>query len=101
MRASAATDLWLQLLPDLNEAQRRWLAAAKAIEWGWGGLKRAQEATGLSAPTIIKGMREVRGRRPLDSRRVRRPGGGRKRREVLEPGPPAPPARLAGAPTAR
>lgn len=74
---------WLRLLPDLNEAQRRWLVGARALEIGRGGLTKVQKLTGLSAPTIIKGMKEVRSGKPLDSQeRVRSSGGGRKLKEV-------------------
>jgi hypothetical protein len=77
---------WLRVFPDLNEAQRRWLAGAMAIQEGWGGIRRVQEATHLSAPTIIKGMREVRSRRALSSEeRVRPPGAGRKAVETVDP----------------
>jgi hypothetical protein len=69
---------WPRILSDLNEAQRRWLVGAMALDEGWGGVKRMQEITGLSVPTIIKGMREVRQGKPVSSQeRVRRAGGGR------------------------
>jgi hypothetical protein len=43
--------------------------------------------TGMSRPTILKGIRELRGRKPLAlGGRVRRPGGGRKRLEEMDPG---------------
>lgn len=84
--SKAPAELWLRVLPDLNEAQRRWLAGARAIESGWGGVKKMQQATGLSAPTIIKGMREVRGRKPLDSQAgIRRRGAGRRPVEAVDP----------------
>ncbi len=50
---------WLRVFLDLNEAQRRWLAGAMALQGGWGGIRKVQDDTGLSATTIIKGMREV------------------------------------------
>jgi DDE family transposase len=77
---------WLRVFSDLNEAQRRWLAGAMALQEGWGGIRKVQNATGLSAPTIIKGMREVRSRRDLRSQERRRPpGGGRKPVETTSP----------------
>jgi hypothetical protein len=77
---------WLRVFPDLNEAQRRWLAGAMAIQQGWGGIRRVQEMTELSAPTIIKGMREVRSGRALTSQeRVRPPGAGRRPVEMTDP----------------
>lgn len=86
MDATPNDEYWLYLFPDLNEAQRRWLAGTKAIEMGRGGLKKVQELTGLSAPTIIKGMREVRIGQPLKSQdRVRKSGGGRKALDESNP----------------
>jgi len=81
-----ASQPWLRVFPDLNEAQRRWLAGAIALQEGWGGIRRVQDVTGLSAPTIIKGMREVRSRRILTSQeRVRPAGAGRKAVETIRP----------------
>jgi len=78
--------LWLRILPDLNESQRRWLAGIKALELGWGGIKQVQKVTGLSAPTIIKGMHEVQAGKPLNSQmQIRRTGAGRKSVEVTDP----------------
>jgi len=57
-----------------------------ALQEGWGGIRKVQNATGLSAPTIIKGMREVRSRRDLTSQeRLRPPGAGRKPVETTSP----------------
>ena len=79
-------DLMLRVLDTLNEAQSRWYVAREAICMGRGGLKRMQEITGLSRPTILKGIRELRQRKPLDiTGRIRRPGGGRKRLEESNP----------------
>ncbi len=76
---------WLRVFPDLNEAQRRWLAGAMALQEGWGGIDRIRRMTGLTAPTIIKGMREVRSRKPLTSQdRVRPVGAGRKLVEEID-----------------
>jgi hypothetical protein len=77
---------WLKLLPVLNEAQVRWYAAEKALELGRGGLERIHELTGLSRPTIRKGIRELRTGAPLTlDTGVRKAGGGRKRREDADP----------------
>jgi len=44
-----------------------------------GGLVKIQQLTGLSAPTIIKGIKEIKSGKPLSSQeRVREIGGGRK-----------------------
>ena len=86
MAHDVADDPMLKVLDTLNEAQARWYVAREAICMGRGGLKRMQEITGLSRPTILKGMRELRQRKPLEgTERIRRPGGGRKRLEDSNP----------------
>jgi transposase len=78
--------LILKIVRTLNEAQARWYVAKEALALGRGGLRRMHELTGMSQPTILKGMQELRGRSPLGlPGRVRRPGGGRKRIEVTAP----------------
>lgn len=78
--------LALKVLGTLNEAQARWYVAKEALALGRGGLKRMHELTGMSQPTILKGMRELRSPGPLGvPGRVRKPGGGRKRVEVVVP----------------
>ncbi len=80
------SDHWLRVLRTLPEAQRRWLAGAKALESGRGGLTRVQRATGFSINTVAKGMREVRAGLPSDTPdRLRRPGAGRPPVEKVAP----------------
>lgn len=72
-------EYWLRVLPTLPEVQRRWLAGARALELGRGGLTRVQKATGFSVNTVARGMREVRRGLPtVAPDRLRRQGGGRK-----------------------
>jgi hypothetical protein len=74
------TGSWLKVFKTLNESQARWLAAEKAMQLGRGGIERVHEATDLSRPTIIKGIRELRDPKGLPHpERIRKPGGGRKR----------------------
>jgi transposase len=75
--------------PVMDERLRRQWAASEAMALGWGGIEMVALATGMSRTTIGAGMRELRVRaaRPkaaIDSR-VRRPGGGRKRRTEDDP----------------
>jgi len=77
----------LKVLSTLNEAQARWFVAREVLARGRGGLWAMHEATGMSRPTILKGIRELRATKALPTgERVRRPGGGRKRLEALDPG---------------
>ena len=81
-----ADALMLAVLGALNEAQARWYVAREALARGRGGLKLLHEWTGMSRPTILKGMRELRQGTPLESTtRIRRPGGGRRRLEEADP----------------
>ena len=69
------------VLPHLNEKQRRILAAAEARSLGYGGVQKISEFTGLSRPTIYRGLHdldETTGKK-ADITRVRNPGGGHKR----------------------
>jgi transposase len=40
--------------------------------------------TGLSRNTVVRGIRETQQENPLDAARIRRPGGGRKRKAVID-----------------
>ena len=76
-----------RVLGTLNEAQRRWLVGREALRRGRGGIQRMVEESGLSKPTILKGIAELRGKRELvpHDGRVRQRGGGRKPIEEHDP----------------
>ena len=79
---------WLRVLGTLNEAQARVFVAQRALEEGRGAVSRLARLTGMSRPTIVKGMGELEGgRRPAkpETGRVRAIGGGRKRVEDTTP----------------
>jgi hypothetical protein len=73
------------LLPHLDERQRRLALGAEARSLGHGGVKAVTEAAGVSAVTVSAGVAELEaGHEPLV--RARRPGGGRKKLAVTDPG---------------
>jgi len=74
------------LLPRLNERDRRLALATEAKSWGRGGISAVHEATGVSKATIQRGKIEL-DNEPTEhpSDRVRAPGGGRKKAEVTNP----------------
>lgn len=76
-----------KVLETLNEAQRRWFVGREALRRGRGGIQRMVDVSGLSKPTILKGIRELRSQQELLAAegRVRRPGGGRKPIEAHDP----------------
>jgi DNA-binding phage protein len=80
-------DKFATLLPHLNEKQRRLAAAAEARALGYGGVSRVARASGLSRPTIHKGLAELD--RPPAMQRVRRAGGGRPPVHDRDPALPA------------
>jgi hypothetical protein len=73
-----------QMWPHLNERTRRMVAAAEAVQLGYGGVSLVSRACGLSRVTITKGVREL-GTAPLAEHRIRRSGGGRHRLEMDDP----------------
>jgi hypothetical protein len=74
------------LLPRLNERDRRLALATEAKSWGRGGISAVHQATGASRKTIRRGMTELADN-PAErsSDRVRAPGGGRKKSEIANP----------------
>ncbi|GFP31189.1 ISAzo13 family transposase [Candidatus Hakubella thermalkaliphila] len=79
-------DTMLKVFGTLNEAQARWFVAREAMIIGHGGIKKMCELTGLSKPTIIKGIKELKAKEKFDAgERIRRPGAGRKRIEERNP----------------
>ena len=81
--------IYQSLSPLMDERVRRQWAAAEAKAYGWGGIRAVSGATGLSPTTIRKGLVELdlREANPEESipARLRRPGGGRKRRTEADP----------------
>ena len=72
------------LRPHLDERQRRLLLGTEAAELGRGGVKAVAEATGAHPDTVARGVREVEGQAE-PQRRVRAPGGGRKKLSETDP----------------
>ncbi len=66
------------LAGELNERQRRLFVAAEARAAGRGGVATVSRQTGVSVPTIRKGIAELEFGEHLERGRVRRRGGGRK-----------------------
>jgi hypothetical protein len=67
------------LVPVFTERSRRLWAATEARALGRSGVAQVARATGISASTIRRGLRELDAETPLPPERTRRAGGGRKR----------------------
>jgi hypothetical protein len=70
------------ILPYLHEKQRRLLLATEARSLGRGGISRVARASGVSRPTIQKGMDELD---DPTTARIRQVGGGRKKSREHDP----------------
>ena len=80
---------WLRVLSTLNEQQGRRFVAQRALELGRGGISQVSRLTGMSRPTIYRGIAELRSKREwkpsVEPGRIRRAGGGRKPLAVTDP----------------
>jgi len=87
-REVASSKAWLKVLGTLNERQARLFVAERALTLGRGGISQMSRLTGISRPTIMKGAAELLakgGLTPVTEGRVRKPGGGRKKVEEVDP----------------
>lgn len=73
------------MLPFLNEKQRRRMLAAEAQTLGHGGIKIVSEIACVAKTTIITGMKEIANQVVDPTERVRKKGGGRKKKEKKYP----------------
>ena len=74
------------LAPQLNERTRRLTAAAEAQALGYGGITAVSQVYGMSRATVHRGLEDLAALAagPLPGR-MRRPGGGRRRRVETDP----------------
>jgi hypothetical protein len=67
------------IAPFLDERLRRIFAAAEAMAIGYGGPSLVSRETGVSRAAIALGLKELKEPERLDTQRLRKKGGGRKR----------------------
>lgn len=81
MENSYISKEWLKAFSLLNEVQKRWFAAVKSIELGYGGVSKVSRITDLSRTTITQGIKEIKEPTTLEflPNQVRKEGGGRKK----------------------
>jgi hypothetical protein len=68
----------------LDERGRRLFAAAEARAFGRGGSYVVEQATGVARSTINRGIAELKAKAPATGR-IRRVGGGRKKKRPSTP----------------
>jgi transposase len=74
-----------QMAPVLDEQSRRRFAAAEAQALGRGGVSLMARITGLARRTIYRGLDDIRNNRLAEPGRVRKKGGGRKKKVTEDP----------------
>lgn len=74
-----------EVAPVLDEQGRRRFAAAEALALGRGGVSLMARITGLTRPTIYRGISDIRNKRSAGPGRIRKGGGGRKSKETQDP----------------
>lgn len=74
-----------EVAPVLDEQGRRRFAAAEALALGRGGVSLMARITGLTRPTIYRGIFDIRNKSSAGPGRTRKVGGGRKAKEVQNP----------------
>ncbi len=79
MQKDDISEGWLTLFNTLSESQKRWYAAVKSFELGYGGVSKVSRAKGLSRTTVTQGVKEIKSKK-LDRAedRIRAKGAGRK-----------------------
>ena len=85
MDASTIQQKFEALSPVLDERSRRLWVATEARVLGRGGIALVARATGVSRSTITRGIRELESGEVVEAGRVRRSGGGRRRKEDGDP----------------
>ena len=78
--------IWEQMEGQLDEKQKRLLAASMTIAIGRGGIAQTHRVTGLAINTIKAGQREVAMGTIVEKGKTRKSGGGRKRAESCNAG---------------
>jgi len=73
------------LSPFLDEKSRRLYNAAESKVLGRGGIAIVSKATGVSRTTISTGLKELESKKDIDSKRIRKKGGGRKKSTFKSP----------------
>lgn len=73
------------MMPVLNEKQKRRMLAVEAKTLGHGGIRLVAEIAGVAKTTIIAGIKELSNSSTCPTNKVRKKGGGRKKKEIQYP----------------
>src|SRR3974377_1152686 len=85
VQEQAARKRYREMMPVLNEQSRRRFVALEARALGRGGVSLMAPFSGWARSTIYRGLSDIHNNEaPLPSR-IRRPGGGRRKKTVSDP----------------
>jgi hypothetical protein len=84
-QARAARKRYREMAPVLNEQSRRRFVALEARALGRGGVSLMARVSGLARSTIYHGLSDIRDKTSAPAGRVRKEGGGRKKKSVEDP----------------
>ena len=85
VQARAARKRYLEMAPVLNEQSRRRFVALEAQALGRGGVSLMARISGLARSTIYHGLSDIRHKILAPPGRVRKRGGGRKKKAFEDP----------------
>src|SRR5579863_1441607 len=74
-----------EMAPVLNEQSLRRFVAMEAQALGHGGVRLMSRISGLARSTIYHGLSDIRGNVSAPPGRIRKPGGGRKKKSAEDP----------------
>src|SRR3979490_1536981 len=86
-QASAARKRYRELAPVLNEQSLRRFVALEAQALGRGGVSLMARISGLARSTIYRGLSDIRDNVSAPAGRIRKEGGGAKRKTPEDPTP--------------
>jgi Rhodopirellula transposase DDE domain len=81
----AARKRYREMAPVLNEQSRRRFVALEALQLGRGGASLMARISGLARSTIYRGLSDLHDKASAPLRRIRKEGGGRKKKAVEDP----------------
>ena len=83
MELKELKDKYERIMHHLDERSKRLWCANEAIGIGWGGVSAVSKATGVSRTTIASGIKEITGKKDRLDNRIRRSGGGRRKKSEI------------------
>ena len=76
-------DIKKMFFDNLNECQKRHFAAILSKDLGHGGQITISKVLSIEADTIRRGLRELESKKLLPANRIRKAGGGRKKKRSM------------------